>query len=106
MCRATPTTQTGKGADRVVRKVKSSRSFVVRTTRPIRAATQDSNLQPDRYERPALTIELQAPRSSPAREGTGPAPLTMWLARRAVARRRLDRHRRKTFDFGDLRMLR
>ncbi len=25
-------------------------------------ARQDSNLQPDRYERPALTIELQAPR--------------------------------------------
>jgi hypothetical protein len=24
-------------------------------------ARQDSNLQPDRYERPALTIELQAP---------------------------------------------
>ena len=25
-------------------------------------AWQDSNLQPDRYERSALTIELQAPR--------------------------------------------
>ena len=24
-------------------------------------AWEDSNLQPDRYERPALTIELQAP---------------------------------------------
>src|ERR1700694_2253830 len=44
-------------------------------------ARQDSNLQPDRYERPALTIELQAP---PAcrfkRQATVPTPLTMWLA--------------------------
>ena len=31
-------------------------------------ARQDSNLQPDRYERPALTIELQAPCSA-ARRG-------------------------------------
>jgi hypothetical protein len=31
-------------------------------------ARQDSNLQPDRYERPALTIELQAP---PACRGRG-----------------------------------
>src|SRR5262245_43230305 len=30
-------------------------------------ARQDSNLQPDRYERPALTIELQAP----PRDGRG-----------------------------------
>ena len=29
-------------------------------------AWQDSNLQPDRYERPALTIELQAPKASGA----------------------------------------
>ena len=28
-------------------------------------ARQDSNLQPDRYERPALTIELQAPPRRP-----------------------------------------
>ncbi len=44
-------------------------------------ARQDSNLQPDRYERPALTIELQAP---PAcrwrRQATVPTPLTMPLA--------------------------
>ena len=33
-------------------------------------ARQDSNLQPDRYERPALTIELQAPpRAGPAERG-------------------------------------
>lgn len=32
-------------------------------------ARQDSNLQPDRYERPALTIELQAP----PRDGRGGA---------------------------------
>jgi hypothetical protein len=32
-------------------------------------ARQDSNLQPDRYERPALTIELQAPPRLPPREG-------------------------------------
>jgi hypothetical protein len=37
-------------------------------------ARQDSNLQPDRYERPALTIELEAPPSSRAREGTVPRP--------------------------------
>ena len=30
-------------------------------------ARQDSNLQPDRYERPALTIELQAPPTVPPR---------------------------------------
>src|SRR3954447_15768040 len=30
-------------------------------------ARQDSNLQPDRYERPALTIELQAPPQAAAR---------------------------------------
>jgi hypothetical protein len=33
-------------------------------------ARQDSNLQPDRYERPALTIELQAP-PEPALLATG-----------------------------------
>lgn len=31
-------------------------------------ARQDSNLQPDRYERPALTIELQAPPRGSSRE--------------------------------------
>jgi hypothetical protein len=31
-------------------------------------ARQDSNLQPDRYERPALTIELQAPPQDGSRE--------------------------------------
>ena len=30
---------------------------------------QDSNLQPDRYERPALTIELQAPPRAGIRVG-------------------------------------
>src|SRR5256885_1590337 len=46
-------------------------------------ARQDSNLQPDRYERPALTIELQAPPRAIrlSREQTAvPAPLTMRLA--------------------------
>jgi hypothetical protein len=33
-------------------------------------ARQDSNLQPDRYERPALTIELQAPPRT-CRKATG-----------------------------------
>ena len=33
-------------------------------------ARQDSNLQPDRYERPALTIELQAPPQAAAAGGT------------------------------------
>src|SRR5690242_5141758 len=32
-------------------------------------ARQDSNLQPDRYERPALTIELQAPPRARGQEG-------------------------------------
>jgi len=32
-------------------------------------ARQDSNLQPDRYERPALTIELQAPPRAAVRDG-------------------------------------
>src|SRR5437899_11812908 len=36
-------------------------------------ARQDSNLQPDRYERPALTIELQAP----PRSGRGARPATV-----------------------------
>src|SRR5262245_27762897 len=36
-------------------------------------ARQDSNLQPDRYERPALTIELQAP----PRSGRGERPATV-----------------------------
>src|SRR5690348_5301164 len=41
-------------------------------------ARQDSNLQPDRYERPALTIELQAPPRLPpwgGRQGNGAAPV-------------------------------
>src|SRR3954451_13571782 len=33
-------------------------------------ARQDSNLQPDRYERPALTIELQAPPRSALANGS------------------------------------
>src|SRR5665213_2391222 len=42
-------------------------------------ARQDSNLQPDRYERPALTIELQAPPALPlTRQVTVPTPLTGW----------------------------
>jgi len=41
-------------------------------------ARQDSNLQPDRYERPALTIELQAPPECRiTRPATVPTPLTM-----------------------------
>jgi hypothetical protein len=41
-------------------------------------ARQDSNLQPDRYERPALTIELQAPPACRIkRPATVPTPLTM-----------------------------
>src|SRR5467141_4292979 len=41
-------------------------------------ARQDSNLQPDRYERPALTIELQAPPECRIkRPATVPTPLTM-----------------------------
>jgi hypothetical protein len=44
-------------------------------------ARQDSNLQPDRYERPALTIELQAPpEPALARQATVPTPLTMWTS--------------------------
>jgi hypothetical protein len=44
-------------------------------------ARQDSNLQPDRYERPALTIELQAPPVMPLwRQATVPTPLTGWPA--------------------------
>ena len=44
-------------------------------------ARQDSNLQPDRYERPALTIELQAPPAPPlTRQATVPTPLTAWPA--------------------------
>src|SRR5204862_5508399 len=34
-------------------------------------ARQDSNLQPDRYERPALTIELQAPPRTAAHSAAG-----------------------------------
>src|SRR5882672_943135 len=41
-------------------------------------ARQDSNLQPDRYERPALTIELLAPPECRiTRPATVPTPLTM-----------------------------
>lgn len=41
-------------------------------------ARQDSNLQPDRYERPALTIELQAPPRAATTRGpaTVPGPFT------------------------------
>jgi hypothetical protein len=41
-------------------------------------ARQDSNLQPDRYERPALTIELQAPPH--ASRATVPPPFTGTMA--------------------------
>ncbi len=44
-------------------------------------ARQDSNLQPDRYERPALTIELQAPPGCRrGRHATVPPPLNPWPA--------------------------
>src|ERR1700676_3342339 len=45
-------------------------------------ARQDSNLQPDRYERPALTIELQAPPLMAAgwRPATVPASFTGRMA--------------------------
>jgi hypothetical protein len=44
-------------------------------------ARQDSNLQPDRYERPALTIELQAPPRAAARwPATVPASFTGVIA--------------------------
>ena len=44
-------------------------------------ACLDSNQEPDRYERPALTIELQAPPQAVAfATATVPPPLTMWLA--------------------------
>src|SRR5580698_11553561 len=44
-------------------------------------ARQDSNLQPDRYERPALTIELQAPPRAAARR---PATVRTLLTIREV----------------------
>src|SRR6266478_2212554 len=44
-------------------------------------ACLDSNQEPDRYERPALTIELQAPPQAVAfATATVPPPLTMRLA--------------------------
>jgi hypothetical protein len=53
---------------------------VVRTRGNAWWARQDSNLQPDRYERPALTIELQAPPAVPlTRQATVRTPLTMRL---------------------------
>ena len=42
-------------------------------------ACLDSNQEPDRYERPALTIELQARQASRRRHATVPHPLTMAL---------------------------
>src|ERR1700675_109274 len=51
-------------------------------------ARQDSNLQPDRYERPALTIELQAPPRAAARRrpATVPPPFTGMTAIRQCRR--------------------
>ena len=46
-------------------------------------ARQDSNLQPSRYERPALTVELQAPRCLRFNAGTAPR----WQALPAAADR-------------------
>jgi hypothetical protein len=43
-------------------------------------ARQDSNLQPDRYERPALTIELQAPPETAANRGRATVRLTPYNA--------------------------
>jgi hypothetical protein len=44
-------------------------------------ACLDSNQEPDRYERPALTIELQAPPAMPlSQQAKVRTPLTMWLA--------------------------
>jgi hypothetical protein len=43
-------------------------------------ARQDSNLQPDRYERPALTIELQAPPETAAKRGRATVRLTPYNA--------------------------
>jgi hypothetical protein len=43
----------------------------VRQTAECWWARQDSNLQPDRYERPALTIELQAPPRAAAKTRRG-----------------------------------
>ena len=59
-----------------------SRSLRERETPRVRGGPgRTSNLQPDRYERPALTIELQAPPALPrARQATVPTPLTGWLA--------------------------
>src|SRR5262249_12528356 len=56
-------------------------------------ARQDSNLQPDRYERPALTIELQARRWA-AGEGTaaGGAASFYSLARDPEMAPRVDAH--------------
>src|SRR6185437_9488932 len=58
-----------------------AKSQRMRSSESARWARQDSNLQPDRYERPALTIELQAPPALPlARQATVPTPLTGWPA--------------------------
>src|ERR1700704_4073509 len=48
-------------------------------------ACLDSNQEPDRYERPALTIELQARAASRWRHATVPIPLTMNPWRPAMA---------------------
>src|SRR5260370_1881963 len=51
-----------------------------------------SNKEPDRYERPALTIELQAPPQAVAfATATVPPPLTMWLAIRQCRARNCSR---------------
>mgnify|MGYP006950110761 CR=1 FL=1 len=41
----------------------------MRSSNSARWARQDSNPQPSRYERPALTVELQAPRALVAGSG-------------------------------------
>src|SRR6266851_4346588 len=55
-------------------------------------ACLDSNQEPDRYERPALTIELQAPPQAVAfATATVPPPLTMWLTIRQCRARNCSR---------------
>ena len=73
-------------------------------------ARQDSNLQPDRYERPALTIELQAPPRSGSRNarpatvrgsftGMG-AGVQCWLSEMERATARKAHARRRITKFG------
>src|SRR3981189_806293 len=55
-------------------------------------ACLDSNQEPDRYERPALTIELQAPPQAVAfATATVPTPLTRWRAIRQCRARSCSR---------------